>query len=629
MSDDDLYQPRVGAVTREPWVFVGPMGQVDDWRCFMAAAAVAEASGVPLKVLPGTYVCNRAVRTPDDGFVLECGPSVSIRSELGPRGVHPGNYPFYFDAPGATGSGTLDEAPALGATELSYASGVAPVVGQYLQLLHGVSSVLYRVVEVEGEASPWTVTIDRATNLPWEADDDVQVYASQPSGCDLRFHGATLSGTGDQMIMVARSDRIRVSDVRYSNDNGGPIGVPIGYDLGCSRCVLEDFAFDEGNYFYAQSSEDLIVRRGTVSNELGYGILLLDCVNSTVEGVDSKGCSYGVGISSFVGEEVTSLGSYYCSIVGGVSNGDEFGAMVAHAGPSYACTIRDRAAINCGTGFYVGELAVATRLDNLTVRDCEVGWLIQDGAADTKVTNIRADGCTDTTFGCSSDVDVNGFVLHASSAQGVMQFGGEATDLAWRLRAGELSQGDTGGYGIYVGPGTLEIDGVLIFSTAVENGGTNEVGIYAPVAGTVISARNLRIVDCRQGIYVASGSTLILGGNVDLSECTAPFTLVAGSSVFGRFDAATSAITMTTADKTATWSEYAADVLFISGTLGAGRDLKIPCYRIPQTWVNGSDQTVTVKAIDYAGNVIGSGLAIAAGATKRGVFDGSNYVQVG
>jgi hypothetical protein len=605
-SDDDwdrLLDPATGLLTLAAGRTVVLRKDANPWRADTEAPQPALASK--------THI------------VVEAG--ATIESTLTAAMSYPGNYLFAFIADANTQSGTLAATPAIGDTTLSVSITAKPTVGHFLQVIHGLSCTTFEVIAASGGASPWSVTIDRPTNLPWQSGDVVDEYSSRPADCALEFSGADVTGGGNQYVQGVRADRIRVTGLRQNASGGYPTNV-VGFDNSCRWCTVEDCSAVASSSpamtgFYCQSNEFALFRRCTVSNNiLGYGVQLLDCVGSIVEDCFVERCGNGITITSFgVGPDLlTSFGSFDCVVRGGRAVACTNGVNVGLSGPATNCRVEDFSAVLCtGFGIYVGAEAVNTTIARCDVTGSATGVIFQSGSTGNRVRDLIADGCTAKALGTGGDLDAEGVFASVNyAADGVISCGGAGP---WRLRKCALTQGNANGYGIYIpSSGDADVDGVTVDGQPV-------CGIWVNGAATV-RIRNFRVNSNSrgggdQGVVVTAGGTVILGGGVDLSNCSVPF-VISGGTVTGRFDVAIANIAMTTANKTATWAEYAADTLIISGTLGAGRDLILPIYSIPQVIKNGADQTVTVKGAS------GTGVAITAGTTKRVVFDGTNYVEV-
>lgn len=603
-------------------IAVSPLGGgADDWDNIFGSGGIAASAADQGKVLlftDGYYLAKTAQSLPSN-ISIEFSPNVLIVSSIAPAGSFPGNYVYHLDAPSSIQTGSLAATPAIGSTSLSVSITSKPTVGNYLQLTHGVSAAVYKVVAASGVSSPWTITIDRSTNLPWTSTaggDAVDEYASHPS--DIKFNAAgKIAGTGDQLVQIVRTSRYWMSGLNFVPDGGFPTGVA-GFDLGCRDCGFEDCILDltgsdntHGSIgFFAQSTEHAIFRRLRVKNAAVVGAEILDCFGAQVEDCHFEGGGIGVSLSSFgANDGKNSFGSYFCTAINGTAVGSVIGAAVAYVGASYGCAIENYATIACTSfGIYVGAGGIATRIINCDVSNSDVGILVQSGAQDTKIVGLRADNCTTVALSVGSALDLTGMTSTVNySSNGVINFSG--TDV-WRVRGLDLTQNNNNGYLLYVtSPGRLEIDGAILQ-------GSCAVGIFINAATTVV-IRNTKITAANQGIFVASGATLIVGEGVDLSGCTSPFT--GTGKVIGKFNDV-SAIAMTTADHTATWAEYAVDTILLLGTLGTSRNLVLP--KISFNWLinNGTDQTVTVKGST------GTGIAIPSGATARVFFNGTNFV---
>lgn len=592
----------------------------DDWASLFStngAATVAAEAGRPLVMGTGPYRADTSPSSPDR-LHLVCEPGVTIASSLEAAGGYPGNYVFYFDTGTPLQGGTLAATPAVGSTTLSVSTTNKPARGHFLQITHGLSAALFEVLESDSVSSPWTVTIDRPTNLPWESGDLVAEYTSRPSDCRLDMGGAVITGGGNQYVQAFRSERVHVSGMRTTDANEDHVN-PIGFDVACRQCVAEDCDLDisgstEALGVYAQSNEETTFRRVFVrSDGNGIGHILLDCVRSRIDDCHASGCEYGASLSSF-GEANgdDSLGCFECVISGGSATACGIGGLVAHVGPATNCSLVDFHAVGCTVGLYVGAGSVGGNVVRSSARACDTGLKVETGAVGTSVRDVSLSGSTTTTFHSLADVDVDGLTATGNHALGILKFEGTGT---WRLGAVDITQSFVTGFGIYVvGAGRLEIDGCTI-------SGSNEAGLVIDAAATV-TVRNLRAVDSNQGIYAAAGATVVLGDGVDLSGCDVGSWFTGAGKVIGHFSGV-SAIAMTNADKTAIWSEFAAAVLIVSGTLGGvGRSLVLPKYQIPQHIVNNADQPVTVKGSS------GTGVTINPAAAATVVFDGTNYVEI-
>lgn len=600
-------------------------GSADDWPRIFGTSGIASAissSGTTLTFASQTFTVSSGLLSVPSQSWIKFSPKTTLVSTLTNLGVFPGNYFFHADAPSTLqAAGSLASSPLIGTTTLSVSITTKPIVGHYLQLTHGVSAAVYKVKAASGGSSPWSITIDRPTNIGWTSGDTVDEYASRPT--DLVFDGAgTITGGSDQTFQIVRSKHIRISNMTIIPDGGLPVG-GIGFDLGCEDVLVEncyvDFTGSGGSVgfqtYFAQSTERCTFRRCYSKNAFIAGVEVLDCVGARIEDCFVDGGSLGLTISSFgVGPDTkNSYGSFDCQIIGGVAVNCNVGAWIAGVGPSYNCSIEDFAALSCfNEGIIVGGGAVATRVINCDVKGSNIGLLIQSGATDTKVFGLRADGCLSAAVGCSSDLDMTGFVSTVNYAgNGIIDL---SAGSVWRIRSMDITQQNAGGYGVYVlAPGRLELDGAII-------GGSSIVGIFINISGATVVVKNTKITS-DQGIFVGAGSTLILGEGLDLSGCTVGSWFTGTGTVKGSAFAGLSTFAMTTADHTATWTEFAAGTLIITGSLGSGRNLVLPKISVPWVVKNTADQTVTVKGSS------GSGVAITSGSTARVIFDGTNFVS--
>jgi hypothetical protein len=602
---------RVEITSSEVLVISSATGADDGARLFAAGgpAEIASNEGKTLHLLGSSFKWNTVV-TPTSNMEVKCQPGATIKSVLTPLSAFPGNYPFYVDAPSAIGSGTLASTPAIGASSLSISITGKPAVGQFVQISHGVSSVLYKVTASNSSSSPWTVTIDKPINQPWVSTDTVAVYASRPER--ITWSGGKMTGSGDQLGEVARCDGFTFRDVVQTADSGIPRSAVLGLDNSCRnglvegcRCDLTGATSSLGlNGFYAQSNDNSTFRRCYVANAYSAGITLFDCFSCTIDDCHADSCvGIGLAISSLgQGPDTNySLGSYDCVISGGSAVNCATGAAVAYVGPSYNCAVLDFAAVACTSyGILVNAgahgVAAGTRIERCDVRNSVVGVQVASGALGTRIVALKADNCT-YAVQSAADLDLVGLECTTTTAtNGVVSLSGTGT---WRMRALTIANADATGYGVYVGgAGRLELDGAKIT-------GVCTAGVYVNAAATVV-LRNVRVTQATYGVIVGASSTVIIGEGCDFTGCGTPISIT-GTCIVEQ-SGGIKAIPTTGGTTTLVPLDVTQNsTLEISGALGSNATINVPNIPGARFVVSNQTtgaQTVTIQATGGSGSTI-------------------------
>lgn len=251
MSNDDLFQPRVGAVSSIPHLLFGPTGSADDWPDFLAAAANASSRGVPLVMLPGEYVAGTVGELPSN-FTLIGNPGVRIRQTLTPNaGANPLVAAFSASEGEVLSQTALAANAAAGAITIS--TDATMPVGAILRLNRAAAGASFhaatRVVRSVAGSGPYTLTLDEPLYEPFLEDDGVSRLASVPTNIRILGNGMHISGTGERYVEIAGGYRCHVENIVADTEDGvaGGAGNLFAFDVGSRECSFERITIDGGN----------------------------------------------------------------------------------------------------------------------------------------------------------------------------------------------------------------------------------------------------------------------------------------------------------------------------------------------------------------------------------------------
>jgi hypothetical protein len=602
-------------------VNVSPIGGgTDDWEYLFdptdGVAVNTAAAGRPLVLTAGTYRCD-SVQVLPSGLMLVCEPGVRIRQALTPNaGVNPMVAAFAAKEGAVLDQTDLAANAAAGAITISVDDSIP--AGSIVRLNRAAAGASFhaatRVVRSVAGSGPYTLTLDEPLYEPFLTGDDVSILASVPTRIRIYGNGMRISGTGERYVELSSAYRCYVEGIIADTQDGalGGQGNMFAFDIGSRESTFARIHVDGGNGAIVgialESCNRCHVLECYVERVTQKGIGVSDSCGCTVQRCSTwKSGAEGITLDGEVGNTVGSVdcvvrdcrawnqSSYGIWICSGSSRNVVAGCQANSNGVAGLCIAGD--ATTCSTNRVIG----GDFSDNAS-------YGIQNGAGgdSTRITDVIATGNGVSALLSDDDVWVNGFICpsHGGSNPVVDINAGRAylrgLDVAYLSSGGNLVVGRTGTY--------VELSASRLTGVA----GTNGVRYFT--AGVV---RDTIVSGCALGL-LADG-TILIGDGVDASGSTTPIYDGAGTGTLQAEFAGVAPIAMTTADKTATWAEYHARLLVISGTLGAGRNLVLPKITVPWTVKNGADQTVTVKGST------GTGVAITAGTTQRVLFDGTNF----
>lgn len=531
--------------------------QVGAWSSLSRSGQVAFYSA-------GTYLDSTSTYFPSN-LTIQLGPAVIIHQQL-PAGAH--TYPstawLYNVGTRATGSGVVNTAPTL-YTSLSLLvsgwTGGAPTVGQYLNIaavpgasLGGNATYLLTGVTNTG-AGAYTLTVDRPFVWSFVANDVVTTWSDVPHDLWVDGGGGLASGTGDQLVEVARGRNVHLRDLRYDTSLGvlgsaSSTGAVMGLDDGMISSSIEDVTADitgmtpAGAYssgFYMQSDERSIFRRlritGVPAN--GQGFSIMDSYSSGVEDSWAYGgdaTAAGFGFYSLTGANGFP-GSRNCWVRGGGAVGTGYGLIVQGGGTVASAalnnSISDWSAVGVvHDGIDVGVInaAYGTRISRV-ITQYAGGAGINIGAyagTDTLVQgadvshagggaghntvgalNVSGSGVVATIDGLTADITTG------ESMYGVFN----QSSATMYLAHARISTAVSAAAGI-ISMGTLaEVSDSTVTTTG--GGGATTYQVYA---GTMVLHNDVAI-GTGLGLYVNTGATAVLTGSNDFSA-TYPYEIV-------------------------------------------------------------------------------------------------------
>lgn len=442
--------------------------------------------------------------------LIQLGPNVTINEQL-TAGAHA--YPttawIYNVGTQAAGAGVVNTAPTLYTSLtllVSSWAGAAPVVGQYANLAAAGSStagnatyLLTGVTNTGGGA--YTLTVDRPFVWAFQVNDVVTVYSSVPRNIWIDGRGALGTGTGDQLVELARGRDVHIRGLNYNPSLGvvgsaSSTGSVMGLDVGMISSSIEDCNADTtgmtpaGNYssgFYMQSDERSVLRRlrvtGMPANAQAFSIM--DSYSCGVEDSWAYGGSSSAAAVGFY--SLTSAsgfgGSRECWVRGGGAVGTGYGIIVQGGGTAATAALDSAISDWSGTGIVNDGIDIGTVNYAYGTKVSHVSATYCGGAG----INVGADAGTDTQL---KDVDVS----HASGGGSHSTYG--ALHIA--------------GTGVTVGVDGLSCD---LASTEAE------IGVYLTGGGQVAlnHARISNAVAAGFGILQASASSSVTNSTITVS----------------------------------------------------------------------------------------------------------------
>lgn len=527
------------------------------------------------------------------------------------------------DSPATGVTGTVQTTPVVGSRTL-IVTGFVPVVGRPIMVRHSVSASIYVPTAVAG-AGPYTVTLDRAIVFPWVATDPVEELASLTHDIRIDGRGATFKGLGNQAIEIARTLRVRVSDLHFDPSSGVPSGAAFGLDLGCREAVFEDMtanlngAVGAQNGFYFQSHERSVMSR-VAGLKCPVGASLLDCYASGLDDVWTTECQYGAVIGSLALDGVASLGNFDCWVKGGGDIGSAVGLFVF---ASRRLTVEGYVARKCSTyGFLVqvgahGEPVDATTFLGASAPDCAIGAFVGAGVTNTTFYGFDCTGATTYGLQCQADVEVFGVTARASNMSAVVYLQGPGRSRASGVLADNAKPG---GYGV-ISTTTADVRDSNLKMT----GGGGCIAYY--VAGGAMYLEGCATTGSTAGsigLKVSAGTSATIGPNCDLSACEFPVSVDAGGLLYMVPARGDTTVAMADAAKTLTWAQYTRGIIKCTGAMTADRAVTFPPI-IGHVWTVNNATTGGGSHNIVATGPSGTTINCAPG-ISRVYWDGTNMV---
>jgi hypothetical protein len=452
-------------------------GTTDDWPNFVAAARACAASGVVLRLGPGTYraktrqlLCGPGVTA--SGLQIEA-TSRTIVDTTGLATASPLDAPFVMTQGTQTAANTLAGPVTVGARTLNLAAGTA-AVGSILQLVSGGGAGQQVQTLTVRAAAGVAITVDRPILYPFQAADAANTIATVPTFVSIEGNGMTITGTGGgRAIELVASQFCTVEDVNVVPLGTGMADLVISADLGglgnAFRRLLIDASLATANVtmvgiaFESQESgivEDCIaIKCGLAGHQWYQSVLCLS------RGAKSTACANGLSLTS---NGPVTFGCQDC-VVQGFSAIGSTAAGVAVASASNrnvidgadlsfnasGCTIGDPGstcsgnvlahafALSCTTaGIVVAATSRDTSLRRVETSNSAIGVNVGAGA-DVKIAGFTHTGTTAAfpngqTLISAGAVVLRDFKLTPTTAIDVIALTGGSLDIA----GGSISGGN-------------------------------------------------------------------------------------------------------------------------------------------------------------------------------------------
>ncbi len=473
-----------------------PTGLADDWPSLNALMA-AEAAGLkrPIVFKSGTYACATP-GVPANGTVLIMNPEVRVVSTMTYTGAQSHSV-FIVGGTFNPTTTTLSTSTVIGSKTVSVVSVSAPplAAGDRIMLIDGTGLVaqIYDVTNVAG-VGPFTLTLDRPVLYAWNsASAVVHKVVTRPENIRIYGNGATITGTGDRGVELTQAKDCLVSYVQF-DDSAGSFGEFAGgsFDIGGYRNTWE-YCSSVGDTsttsfgFGHESGEECSIR-GCTSRGTTYGLILIDCVNGTIERGTAINCTNGIVYSNS----------------GGVS-------------ANRNCSGNDLYAEGCTSGLI--DAGTNTRLDHVTAVGCTTGIQTTAGATPcvfdfTGVNNISYD------VYAQSQVEIDGFRTVGSQAAFV---GAVNTAVPITIEHFDIQMKLSGS------GNAINIQGTTGSSHRILNGRiylpcNNTVAIVLSGAGAVCTAEDIKGTGSGTGTvgFYGNAAGVVRERNVDFSAFATP-----------------------------------------------------------------------------------------------------------
>jgi len=621
---------------------VAPLGNnQDDAPNLSAAYNAGSSTGRPVTLLPGAYLWKSIHQLPATNLTIIASPGVTIQSTLPADGLE-SNAPFNYNANPTNAAATLTVQPAKGATTISVTDASSPLLapGLFFRIQAPVDGGLLRLATykvISRNIGANTITVDRPIVRTFPTSSFV-IPIVPIQNFRLYGNGMRIIGTGDRGIEIVGGWECYISDVEI--DGTGFQDFVCGYDLGSTKCVFENIKVDCHNFGYAcvafENSEQCTLKNAILKNAAGQGsILLPGAVDILIENVHSTGGTNGLYLA--VNDVSNTEGCSGVRVVGCSFNGSTGDGIAITEGATDIQIVNCETNYNAINGVHItnGSNSTAPQrisITNLTAIGNAYG-LRQDSATfDTQCKNIF---CVDNT---ETQVLVNGggsLFISGGLAQDHGKMHAFATlfncsGSGSKMYVGDLHAQETSSINIQV----IQVDtGAFATMKDCQIDGPSGTGVLFQVTGTseLFLSGNLQTTG---GVY-----GVLLGGVADKVHLDGRITMpnVAGGVVLNGVttslaDAVSppgiNLIALADSDTTLTWAQWFAGVLKFSGTLNATRTIKMQAVKVKIRVVNTTGQTLTFRAHDGLGTLIGTGTNVVAGASADVCFDGTNMVTV-
>lgn len=514
----------------------------DDWPNFGAANAACAASGIRLRLGPGTYEARSRQFMANDLHVV-CTPQTRVHCAI--PVVDNRDSPFL--AYGAAESGTTMAADALiGDRSVRLTIDLGFSEGDHIVLI--VSTFRAAIYEVQAyDASTRTVTLDRPLRM---AHGSQIGAASFPAGTlaykyvaahniILELNGAALVGSCARYIEFIAAWRCYALGPAFLGDGSTDTAVErlISIDAPTYDCHATHLTGDGGGItalgLSFESSEACSFSWCSARGCTYFGLTIQDSIDSVAYMVT---CNDNVGNGAgFTGGETTLLGSDGCTLLKGSYSGNQGNGIVFERGAS-RCQVDGASAVgnrsngvlvnldapgfdnvvsgntvsrrNGGSGVYVGPVAVRTRITECQASDnVGIGVLVAQGATASTLSGVDASrNLAGLVLYGDTDCQQVTSVSRVGAIDAALTVGPQATV---RVRGSRLDLGV--GRVTVVNLGTLDIAD----STVTVGAGGVAIGVF--LAGLVRTGRGCLLTGqgpAGHAIYIVGGTAILGSGAV-------------------------------------------------------------------------------------------------------------------
>lgn len=545
-------------------------GVTDDTAAIQNGISSLAGTGVALWFPAGTYLVTAPLIPPNAKSTFLRGYNATIHSTMAPVGAQTAC--ILVAKPTQLGSaGTIHAAPAIGDTAVQVDTAAKPTVGNWIQLGYpgagAISGQIFKVLAVAGGAAPFTVTLDRAIEMPFTSGGTSTVLEFTAIPQDIHVEGLTFTGTGDRWVEILGGWRCSLTDCHGTATaaNTGPSDSAFSFDVGSRECQ------------YLRCDVDML---GATGAGPFFGIMLESNEGSDAIDCHAKNC--GGGGASFLLDGVDTWWTD-CEDEGGSG----FGFFLGQGG--------GLGAIDCGGSGLLASSATGVRFGittNCVVEDALSSSTVGFVVTATTATGTRGRGWT--------------YVGNANSVEGItvgadLQLSGfEARGISVAINVVNITAGAGAvtlrDYKIASSAAANGINGEAAFTGRLtcEDGTIATVGGYGMLiqgAGAVLYTQNARVTAGAVGVAVSAGATFRQGSGCAFDGATTPVS-VAGGGYYNRgtFNSANGAQAVAFPDINST------DRVLVTPTAAAATG-----YLSAQTAGTGFTWTDTgVHAYDYA-----------------------------